>query len=196
MPSAITVLNATSRSDHMGRASRLPELLIRKPNSKDAAAIATLHIRSWQSAYNGLLSARYLSGLETTVERRVAFLTQAIEAGSPSIRVAELTGRVVGWISFGPSRDEDAAAGTAELMAIYLDPAFWLRGIGSALWAEAQQVMQDDGYGQVSAWVLDGNEPARCFYLKHGFTAQAASQRVIEENSEPLALTRYGLVLR
>ncbi|WP_085663413.1 MULTISPECIES: GNAT family N-acetyltransferase [Pseudomonas] len=175
--------------------SLLPKLLVRKPVSADAAAIAILHIRSWQSAYEGLLSSRYLSALDSSVERRVGFLRQAIESGNPSIRVAELNGQVVGWVSFGPSRDQDAVDGTAELMAIYLAPTFWAHGIGTALWAEALQAIRNNGYQRVCAWVLDGNERAKRFYLKHGFTAQAASQRVFEENSEPLAITRFGLML-
>lgn len=179
----------------MGHVSLLPELLVRKPVSADAAAIAILHVRSWQSAYEGLLSSRYLSALDSSVERRVGFLSQAIESGNPSIRVAELNGQVVGWVSFGPSRDVDAAQCTAELMAIYLDPVFWARGIGTALWAEALQAIRSSGYRQVCAWVLDGNERATRFYLKHGFTSQAASQRVVEEDSEPLAITRFGLML-
>ncbi|MNE97884.1 Acetyltransferase (GNAT) family protein [compost metagenome] len=80
-------------------------------------------------------------------------------------------------------------------MAIYLDPVFWARGIGTALWAEALQAIRSSGYRQVCAWVLDGNERATRFYLKHGFTSQAASQRVVEEDSEPLAITRFGLML-
>ncbi|MNR49965.1 Acetyltransferase (GNAT) family protein [compost metagenome] len=80
-------------------------------------------------------------------------------------------------------------------MAIYLAPAFWAHGIGTALWAEALQAIRSNGYQQVCAWVLDGNERAKRFYLKHGFTAQAASRRVFEENSEPLAITRFGLML-
>ncbi len=179
----------------MDSISLLPKLLVRKPVSDDAAAIAILHIRSWQSAYVGLLSKRYLSALDISVERRVVFLKQAIESGSPSIRVAELDGQVIGWVSFGPSRDHDTPTGTAELMAIYLDPLCWARGIGTALWTEARQALMDHGYQQVCAWVLDGNERATRFYCKHGFSAQAGSQRIFEENGEPLPLTRYGLML-
>lgn len=179
----------------MDSISLLPKPLVRKPVSDDAAAIAILHIRSWQSAYEGLLSKRYLSSLDTSVERRVMFLKQAIESGSPSIRVAEFDGQVIGWVSFGPSRDQDAPTGTAELMAIYLDPAFWACGIGTALWAEARQAIMGHGYQQVYAWVLDGNERATRFYCKQGFSVQAGSQRIFEENGEPVPLTRYCVKL-
>lgn len=69
-------------------------------------------------------------------------MEQAIESGTPSIRVAELDGQLIGWVSFGPSRDQDAPIGTAELMAIYIDPTFWACGIGTALWAEARQALR------------------------------------------------------
>lgn len=88
------------------------------------------------------------------------------------------------------------AANTVELMATYLDPAVWSRGIGTALWAEAQQAMTVEGYRHVSARALDGNERARRFYLKHDFTAQATSQGIIEENSAALPLTRVDVMLK
>jgi hypothetical protein len=43
--------------------------------------------------------------------------------------------------------------------------------------------------------VLDGNERASRFYRAQGFTAETASQRVFEENGEPLPLTRFNLLL-
>lgn len=179
----------------MNYAAPPSELIVRRPIREDAAAIAALHIRSWQSAYNGLLSAAYLNALDATAGRRVNFLTNAIADGKPSIRVAELKGRLVGWSSFGLSRDDDANAETAELMAIYLDPQVWNQGIGTALWVDVQNAMRVEGFAHVTAWVLDGNERARRFYLKQGFTAQAASQRVVEEDKQAFPLTRYGLTL-
>jgi ribosomal protein S18 acetylase RimI-like enzyme len=175
--------------------SELPRLLIRLPIPADARAIATLHIRSWQATYRGLLSDGYLSALDASIDRRVAFLAKAIEEGSQAIRVAELEGNLVGWSSFGSSRDEDAGAGDGELKAIYLDPQAWGQGIGTALWAVSREVLVGEGLQRVSAWVLDGNERASRFYRKLGFTAEAASQRTFEENGEPLPLTRYHLQL-
>ncbi|MCK1791059.1 GNAT family N-acetyltransferase [Pseudomonas violetae] len=173
----------------------LPGLLVRQPIPADARAIATLHIRSWQATYRGLLSDGYLSALDASVDRRVAFLSKAIEDDNQAIRVAELDGSLVGWSSFGPSRDEDARTSDGELKAIYLDPQAWGLGIGPALWAVSREVLVVEGFQRVSAWVLDGNERASRFYRKLGFTAETASQRTFEENGEPLPLTRYHLQL-
>ncbi len=72
----------------MGYVRPLNELLVRKPLSSDAAAIATLHVRSWQSAYNGLLSAHYLNALSASVslKRTVSRLRSPVlaERSSPN----------------------------------------------------------------------------------------------------------------
>lgn len=179
----------------MLHAPDIPGLLIRPPIPQDARAIAMLHIRSWQATYRGLLSDGYLSALDASAERRGAFLAKAIEDDSRAIRVAEVDGRIVGWCSFGPSRDEDATTGYGELKAIYLDPHVWGLGIGTALWSVVREVLIGDGYHSVSAWVLDGNERAKRFYQTLGFKVECASQRTFEENGEPLPLTRFNLLL-
>ncbi len=51
----------------------LPKLFVRKPVSDDADAIAIFHVRSWQSAYERLLSKHYLSALELSVKQRVVW---------------------------------------------------------------------------------------------------------------------------
>lgn len=170
-------------------------VLIRPPQAEDARAIAQLHIRSWQVTYRDLLSAAYLAALNDSLERRVAWFDKAIAAGEPVIRVAEAEGRVLGWCSFGDSRDEGAAPATGELMAIYLLPEAWGQGIGSHLWVAARQAMQDAGYRAVTAWVLDGNQRGAGFYRSTGFIADTASHRTFEENGEPLPLTRFNLQL-
>ncbi|MFC5694773.1 GNAT family N-acetyltransferase [Pseudomonas sp. GCM10022186] len=171
------------------------DVVIRLPQVGDARAIAEVHVRSWQAAYQGLLSAAYLQRLEQGIERRVAYLEGAIGNGARSIRVAEAGGRLLGWSSFGASRDADVPPGTGELMSLYLAPEAWARGLGSALWRASRQELEDAGFRAVTAWVLDGNARAIRFYRKLGLRADAASQRVFEEDGEPLPLTRFHLSL-
>ncbi|MDG9927276.1 MULTISPECIES: GNAT family N-acetyltransferase [unclassified Pseudomonas] len=171
-------------------------VLIRPARLEDARAIAALHIRSWQATYRGLLSAGFLAGLDTSLERRVAWFEKAIGEGVPTIHVAEAEGALLGWCSCGASRDEDVAPATGELMAIYLQPEAWGRGVGGRLWRVARQALEEAGFAAVTAWVLDGNLRAIRFYQGAGFVADAASQRTFEENGEPLPLTRFHLPLR
>ena len=171
------------------------QVVIRRARREDASAIADVHLRSWQQTYQGILSAAYLAALETTLERRVAWFSEALGKGVPSIHVAEFDGRLLGFCSCGASRDEDVPAATGELMAIYLSAEGWGQGIGSHLWGRAREELEKGGYRAVTAWVLDGNVRAARFYRNAGFKADAASQRTFEENGEPLPLTRFYLAL-
>ncbi|CAD5108394.1 GNAT family N-acetyltransferase [Zestomonas carbonaria] len=170
-------------------------VLIRLPREEDARPIAEVHVRSWQSAYRDLLSPGFLAGLEQSIERRVAFLVDAIAGGPRTIRVAEVDGEIVGWSSFGASRDDDVPPGTGELMSIYLIPEAWTLGIGNRLWLESRRGLEEAGFHSATAWVLDGNVRATRFYRRIGFTADGASQRTFEENGEPLPLTRFRIAL-
>ena len=108
--------------------------MIRKALPGDANAIAQVHIRSWQEAYRDLMPAEFLKGLDATLARRESFWVRSIESGESDVWVAELDGQVVGWISVGASRDEEAAgANIGEVMAIYVLAKYWQAGVGLAL---------------------------------------------------------------
>jgi len=58
-----------------------------------------------------------------------------------------------------------------ELAALYIDPAFWWSGLGSALLLQGLTHLQQD---EQLLWVLAGNAPARRFYERHGFAPDGA----------------------
>ncbi|PMU12980.1 GNAT family N-acetyltransferase, partial [Pseudomonas sp. GP01-A9] len=100
--------------------------MIRAARIEDAGDIASVHIRSWQQAYRELMPADYLASLEATQPRREAFWRQSIEQGSEAVFVAQVEGRVVGWIVVSSSRDEDADPGvTGEVQAVYVLAEHW-----------------------------------------------------------------------
>lgn len=73
--------------------------------SGDSRAIAEIHVRAWQGAYHGILPPHVLGAL--SVEARASTWAARISEGA-SILVAEDEGSaIVGWASFGLSRDED-----------------------------------------------------------------------------------------
>jgi GNAT superfamily N-acetyltransferase len=79
-------------------------------------------------------------------------------------------------VNAGPSRDGDAAAGTGEVYAIYVDPSAVGTGIGQALLARAVSGMRERGYTAATLWVLDGNTRARRFYEAAGWRPDGAPQ--------------------
>jgi L-amino acid N-acyltransferase YncA len=75
---------------------------IRQAESKDARAIAEVHVLAWQQAYAVLLPAGYLAAL--SVADREAMWADSMNRRSASLLVAEHDGHLVGFSAFGSSR--------------------------------------------------------------------------------------------
>jgi GNAT superfamily N-acetyltransferase len=143
----------------------------------DARAIAQIHVDGWRAAYRGQMPDALLDGLSVdkrTDDRRKDIATPR----SPEHRtwVAESDGRIVAFALTGPTRDENAAAGVAELFALYADPARWGTGAGRALLAHVVSDLRGRGLAAVTLWVLDTNARARRFYEIAGFVADGGEK--------------------
>jgi GNAT superfamily N-acetyltransferase len=133
----------------------------------DSLAAARVHVRSWQSAYRGLIAQEYLDSLTPEVwASRYAF--GRIGFRLPSTLVAVDGSTVLGLATTGLSRDVDVS-NFGELMAIYVDPAHMRSGIGRVLVAAARERLRAVGVADALLWVLDGNERARRFYERDGW---------------------------
>lgn len=153
-------------------------MTVRAATLADAPAIASVHVRTWQTAYRGLMPDELLADL--SVERRTELWQRMIPRGI--VWVAETDGEVVGFASAGPSRDNDAPF---ELYAIYVLESAQGTGLGAAL-AHAALGAEPD----VVVWVLDTNTPARRFYERIGFHADGVTRTEVEAGAE-LSEVRY-----
>jgi GNAT superfamily N-acetyltransferase len=143
-------------------------MLLRAAESADAMSVARVHVRSWQSAYRGLLPDDYLDKLRPEDRaQRYDFATR--DPQKPHTIVAVEAGLICGFATTAPSRDSDLA-GYAELYALYVDPTYWGRGIGKALISAARERLVVLGFENALLWVLLGNVRADRFYRKDQWT--------------------------
>jgi GNAT superfamily N-acetyltransferase len=149
----------------MGRSATFT---IRDAGPEDARAIAEVHVASWRDAYRGLLPDAFLDRLSVDDRERSWLATFAEPAFG--VLVAEDAERVVGFASFGPSRDEGATAGTGEIPAIYVDPEVLGTGVGRQLFEAAVGKLREGGFARATLWVLEANGRARRFYEKAGWS--------------------------
>ncbi|HEY8908499.1 MAG TPA: GNAT family N-acetyltransferase [Rhodoferax sp.] len=156
---------------------------------EDARPIAEIHVATWKAAYAGIVPADFLAGL--SVEKRESYWREQIPLGHQKIAVAKLGTRVVGWIAYGASRDDDADSGAAEIWAIYVSPEFWSGGVGRNLWLYSQSHLATEGYRSVSLWVLAANSRAINFYRKAGFVPDSSGNKEFEIGGTPLKDVRY-----
>jgi GNAT superfamily N-acetyltransferase len=142
------------------------EPLIRRGGPDDAAAIADVHVRTWQAAYEHVFGADRLATL--SAGQRELRWRKSLGAGEQTAFVAELDGAVVGWATVGPNRKAGAGG---ELYGIYVAPEAWGTGAGPALMAAALEELRGAGYADAILWVLEDNPRARRFYEREGWVA-------------------------
>ena len=162
-------------------------MLIRRV--EDAAAIAVVHVRTWQAAYEHVFGAERLAGLEPAAREGLARRF----ASSPEydVFVAEDgAGRIVGFVSSGPPEEEGEQR---ELFAIYVLPEAWGTAAATGLMAATVDAMHGRGATDAILWVLDDNPRARRFYEREGWLPDGTAE------SEYLGLTvplvRYRVAL-
>jgi GNAT superfamily N-acetyltransferase len=144
---------------------------VRAATVRDAAALATIHVRSWQAAYHGLLPQDYLDKLDAPdrVERWQRTL-RATDWSRSGVMVVHPGRELLGFARFGPTRDsDDDARAVAEIRAIYLLPEAWGKGFGKRLMSTALTRLAAAGYSQATLWVLQSNARARRFYETGGW---------------------------
>jgi ribosomal protein S18 acetylase RimI-like enzyme len=137
-------------------------LTIRAATVDDARAIAEVHVASWRAGYRGLMADAYLADL--SVEQRVALWETILADGETSVLVAGEG--VEGFVAFNPR--------TGEIGALYVAPARFREGVGSALLAAAHDALVAAGRRESTLWVVEGNEPAFAFYERHGYVRDNA----------------------
>jgi len=144
---------------------------IRTVETTDIQEVAQVHIASWQSAFRGVLSDKVLDQLklEDFMEQWRSNLQQEYRE---NLLATTDDGQVVGFISFGPERTQEAQAQSSmgELYGLYIHPEHWGHGVGKELLAKALEQLKQKSFREVVLWTMQKNAMARAFYAKHGFS--------------------------
>lgn len=169
---------------------------IRRARPGDAKAIAHVHVRTWQTAYRDQLPDDLLDSISLQARKES---WQGVIDRLPDSRhrvwVAELEGDLVGFVSTGPTRDEDSdPSTTGEVYAIYVLPSFWGQGIGRTLMHSALEEMRSQGFRDITLWVLKTNARTRRFYETAGWRTDG-SMRDEMIGGVPAREVRYRVAL-
>ncbi|MEU3430428.1 GNAT family N-acetyltransferase [Streptomyces gardneri] len=167
---------------------------IREATPEDAAALAGVHVRSWQAAYRDLLPGPYLDSLDPE-ERAAVWRDRLTAPDRPTVLLAtEADGRVVAfsclraWPGEEPEESEESGSShashgpdgtdgtdaldpttTAELAALYALPEVWGTGVGRSLLAASTEVLVTAGFRTAVLWVFTDNTRGRRFYEAAGW---------------------------
>ncbi|MCK4414835.1 MAG: GNAT family N-acetyltransferase [Candidatus Eisenbacteria sp.] len=161
--------------------------MIRRAAIQDAREIAEIHVQTWRAAYAGLVPETHLSAL--SMGKGTARWQDALSKSTDGTLAAEVDGRIVGWISFGKSRDDDGRM-AGEVYAVYVRPVFWGKGFGRKLMESAEAHLWAHGHERITLWVLEGNQRSRVFYSRAGY-ALDGTRKPLSIGGKPLWELRY-----
>lgn len=154
-------------------------MLIRRAQEADAAAIAGVHVATWQAAYRGLLPDTYLDALDAERWRAgwegVLLTSDRPRAGT--LVAGHRPEVVVGFVDVQPTRDPDAdPASVGEVTSLYVRPDTWDTGVGRQLLSAAEETLRSHAFEEASLWVLHGNLRARRFYERAGWSGDGSTK--------------------
>jgi GNAT superfamily N-acetyltransferase len=144
-------------------------LTVRPATAGDAARVAELHLRARRTAMPWLAQPR--------TDEEVHAWVRSVLVPSGTVTVAELDGRVVGFV----------AAGDGWLEHLYVDPAAQRRGVGSLLFAHAQAALPR-GF---DLWMFQRNAAALGFYASRGCAEVERTDGTANEEREPDVRLRW-----
>jgi ribosomal protein S18 acetylase RimI-like enzyme len=146
--------------------------IVRPARPRDVEDVVEIGLVSWREGFRGVVPRGLMpdeAGLRARIRERVA------ERGPP-IAVAELDGRVRGWITFGPSRDAGAGPSIGEIWALNVHPDAWRRGLGRELVGYALDRLARDRFAEATLWTFRDTRRSRSFYESLGFEHDGATQ--------------------
>ncbi|MFC5181500.1 GNAT family N-acetyltransferase [Actinomadura harenae] len=148
---------------------------VRHATPGDAEAIAKVHVDAWRTAFRGVIPDAELDALHWTAWHG-RWRERTAPGSGLTVLVADVDGEVAGFACSGPPRDDDLGPEHAwELYMMYLGPASWRRGIGTALMRRTLEELPARVPAMV-LWVLDVNTRARSFYERHGMAPDGTSR--------------------
>lgn len=164
---------------------------VRRAKPSDARGIVEVRVTSWKVAYRGLLPDTLLDSLSVE-SSEINGRTKGIAEGVFQTLVYEEGDQIIGFASLGASQDEDVGQRkVGEIYAMYLVPAEWRKGRGTALMGKAIERLRQEGYTEATLWVLHNNERAKRFYEALGFETDGAEKVVQRKDGVALHEVRY-----
>ena len=134
----------------------------------------TAHVRPARPGDAPAIAAIYNEGIrgrEATFETRERSPEEVLPwLGSPRhpVLVAELDGRVAGWVAASAYRARDCYAGIAEF-SVYVAAEARGRRVGDALMAAFLPACRAAGMWKVLSRIFPGNAASRALCARHGF---------------------------
>ncbi|MDX8345253.1 GNAT family N-acetyltransferase [Rossellomorea sp. YZS02] len=133
----------------------------RKAELHDAKGLASVHINSWRTTYQGIVSQEYLQSL--SIGEKEDKWVQILSGAHDTYVCTMEDNKIAGFVSIGKER---SGVYEGELYAIYILKEYQGRGIGEKLFELAISKLKKQGFNSMWIWVLKEN-PSKHFYYRY-----------------------------
>ena len=137
-------------------------MVIRPSQKDDVNSMSRVYVQTWQETYLGVVPYGYLYAMSAPELEQGFFSDQ--QSKRVISYVAEIDGRVVGFISGGYERQGDSVY-DGEIYALYVRKNYQRQGVGTKLVSALEAQLNHFGIYSMLVWVLEEN-PYRRFYEK------------------------------
>ena len=166
-------------------------MVVREGGPDDVDALVNVHGRAWRLGYEDVLPHDVVDAWERDeVRARLAALL-AGEEGQSVLVAATADGVPRGFVAFGPARDDERRE-EGELVALFVEPAGQLAGLGSRLHDTALEALRARGFADAVAWVFTADAQGRGFAERRGWVADG-QERTDEAWDVPAVRLRRSL---
>ena len=142
------------------------EYLIRNSTKNDVYGVAHVVTISWNETYKGLVPSNELEKLKTNEDERARRGLEKIENNEFRQLVLEIDKKIVGFIRYGKSNDQDYV-NCGEIFAFYIINKYHKLGFGRKLFELARDDLKNMGFDKMIIACLKGN-PTNEFYKHMG----------------------------
>ena len=153
--------------------------MIRKAVLDDAKFIAKIIIKSWQTAYRGIIDDNYLDNLSYEKIEKVWEKNIENQNDNDKIFVYEENSKIQGVIRFGLPQDKSDNKYNAEIHVLYVEPTLKRKGIGSKLFEFAKDDFIKQNMRDLIIWCVKGNIQGINFYSKMGGKMVSSKKSII-----------------
>ncbi len=152
------------------------EAVIRPARPEDAEGLAETAIEAWRVGFRGIVPAE-VDPYSTWRPERIAERLAGKARDGSAILTAELEGAIRGLCLYGPNRDRGSVPAEGEIIALYVHPESWRRGIGRGLVSASLDRLASAGHSEAIVWTLAESSRNLAFYAALGFRRDGATQR-------------------
>ncbi|MFB1050319.1 N-acetyltransferase family protein [Paraliobacillus sp. JSM ZJ581] len=160
---------------------------IRVAAAEDYAAIAKVHVDSWQQTYQDIVPKSYLDQL--SYDEKEALWKKILASRTKVYVVENERGQIVGFANGGKERTGDYSSYQGEVYAIYLLQSYQKSGIGKKLIQHVTANLKEQKLNGVLIWVLADN-PSVGFY--QAIDGKKVDEEEINIGGKPLTEVAYG----